>query len=267
MVRALLLTLLVSASAGAWEITIAFTNDVHAYADRLLSLAPAFAGADLILDAGDAWEDTHRGTGAAAAWATLNAMAELGYSAMVLGNHETHLGPRLLTDLVSAARFPVLATNLRSPLPTQSWTLVEVRGVRILLLGVLWDLALVWPGWELYDPLESVRAALADAPAHDLFILLAHLDFGRLEALARALPKCALVISGHNHRFLAEPVWVGSVPIVQAGHRGQAAGRVRLTERGLAGYELIRQPMPAAWPAPWLASALALLLLVLCLRG
>lgn len=53
--------------------------------------------------------------------------------------------------------------------------------MRVLLLGVLWDLALVWPGWELRDPLESVREALAEAPAHDLLIL------------------------GHNHRFLEEP--------------------------------------------------------------
>ncbi|GAB4304718.1 MAG: hypothetical protein Kow0097_02060 [Candidatus Bipolaricaulota bacterium] len=246
MVRSLLLVLLCSVTAGAWEITIAFTNDLHAYSDRLQSFASRLGAADLVLDAGDTWEDTHRLTGAREAWATMEAMAHLGYDAMALGNHETYLGPRLLADLVSAAPFPVLATNLLSDVPTQRWVLVEVRGVRILLLGVLWDLALVWPGWTLLDPLESVRTTLAEAPAHDAFILLAHLDFARLEALARALPECALVISGHNHRFLTEPLWVGRVPIVQAGHRGQAVGVVRLTEAGLTSYEVIR---PQAGPS------------------
>lgn len=251
MVRSLLLVLLFAVTAGAWEITIAFTNDLHAYPDRLLSFAPVLRTADLILDAGDTWEDTHRLSGAREAWATLEAMASLGYDGMVLGNHETYLGPRFLAQLTAAAPFSVLATNLRTDLPIGRWAWVEVEGVRVLILGVLGDLALVWPGWTLLDPLEGVRAALAEAPAHDAFILLAHLDFARLEALARALPECALVISGHNHRFLTEPVWVGSVPIVQAGHRGEAVGLARLTEDGLAGYWLMK-PVPAELllPAP-----------------
>ncbi|MCX7750220.1 MAG: metallophosphoesterase [Candidatus Bipolaricaulota bacterium] len=240
MVRALLLALLVSVSGSAWEFTIAFTNDLHAYSERLLGWAPVLAQADLVLDAGDTWEDTHRLTGAREAWATLRAMAELGYDAMVLGNHETYLGPQLLGELLAAAPFPVLATNLRSPLPTREWALLEANGVRVLVLGVLWDLALVWPGWELREPLAAIREALARAPARDLFVLLAHLDWGKLEALARALPECDLVVSGHNHRYLEEPAWVGRVPIVQAGGRGQAVGLVSLGPDGLVRYRLLR---------------------------
>lgn len=249
MVRAVLLVLALALPAWGWELTVAFTNDLHAYADRLLALGPILGQADLVLDAGDTWEDTHRATGAADAWRTLQVMAEVGYHGMGLGNHETYLGPRLLAELLDAAPFPVLATNLRSSLPTQRWVFREVRGVRVLILGVLWDLALVWPGWTLLDPLESVRASLAEAPARDAFILLAHLDFARLEALARALPECALVISGHNHRFLTEPMWVGGVPIVQAGHRGEAVGLAKLTKDGLAGYTLMK-PAPAALLLP-----------------
>lgn len=267
MVWALLLALACSVTAWGWEVTIAFTNDLHAYVGRLAAFSSTLSQADLVLDAGDTWEDTHRGTGAAEAWATMRAMAELGYDAMVLANHETYLGPRLLEELVGAAPFPVLATNLRSNLPTQRLVILEVKGVRLLILGVLWDLALVWPGWELEDPLKSVRAALAEAPPHDLFVLLAHLDFPRARALAAALPECDLLILGHNHRFLTEPVWVGAVPIVQAGHRGEAVGMVRLTEHGLASYELIRQPAPAALPSRWPVAAVALLLFSLWPRS
>jgi 5'-nucleotidase len=257
MVLAVLLVLALAFPAWSWEITVAFTNDLHAYADRLRAFASILAQADLVLDAGDTWEDTVRRTGAQEAWATLRAMAEIGYDAMVLGNHETYLEPRLLAELVAAAPFPVLATNLRSNLPTKEWALREVRGVRVLILGVLWDLALIWPGWELRDPLESIRQALAAAPAHDVFILLAHLDLSRIVTLAQALPGCALIISGHNHLFLAEPVWVGSVPIVQAGARGEAVGVATLTEHGLASYSLVWRPVPAATglPSPWKVGA------------
>ncbi len=229
--------------AGAWELTVAFTNDLHAYAERLEVFGPLFAEADLILDAGDTWEDTYRRTGPAEAWATLHAMAELGYHAMVLGNHETYLGPQVLHELVASAPFPVLATNLRSPLPTRRYALLDVGGVRVLVLGVLYDLVIVWPGWELLDPLKSVQDALAQAPEHDLFILLGHMELARARALAQSLPECALLILGHNHHFLDEPVWEGKVPIVQAGHRGQAVGVVRLESGKLASYKLVRQPV------------------------
>jgi 2',3'-cyclic-nucleotide 2'-phosphodiesterase (5'-nucleotidase family) len=267
MVWALVLTLVFSAAAHGWEITVAFTNDLHAYSAQLAALGPILAKADLVLDAGDTWEDTHRGTGQAEAWATMRTMAEWGYDAMVLGNHETYLGPRLLADLVTAAPFPVLATNLRSDLPTARWSLVVIRGVRVLILGLLWDLVLIWPGWELLDPGESARQILAEAPEHDLLILLGHMDFARAKAVAASLPECDLFVLGHNHRFLADPVWVGTVPIVQAGHHGQAVGLVRLTPGGLMSYELIRQPAPAARPSLWLPVAVALLLLVLWPRG
>lgn len=128
MVRALFLALVLSVPAWGWEITIAFTNDLHAYATRLAALASFLAQADLVLDAGDTWEDTRRASGATEAWATLRAMADLGYDAMVLGNHETCLGPRLLGELIAAAPFPVLATNLQTDLPTRRWALFTVRG-------------------------------------------------------------------------------------------------------------------------------------------
>lgn len=263
MVRALLLALVFSCTAWGWEITVAFTNDLHAYFPQLAGLASILAQADLVLDAGDTWEDTRRGTGQAEAWATMTTMAELGYDAMVLGNHETYLGPRLLAQLIEAAPFPVLAANMRSDLPTRRWVVMEVRGVRILILGVLWDLALIWPGWELADPAGGARQALAEAPEHDLLILLGHMDFERAKTVAAALPECDLFILGHNHLFLEKPVWVGTVPIVQAGQHGQAVGLAKLTEEGLASYALIRQPAPAALPSSLPLAALALLLFAL----
>ena len=148
----LLLLAFVSFSGGAWEITVAFTTDLHASLPRFPALEELLRGADLILDGGDTWEDPRHFTDESSAWETMRWMAKNGYSTMVLGNHETHLGPRLLGRILGEAPFPVLATNLRADFPTQRWVLLERKGVRILLVGVLWDLAMVWPGWEIRSP-------------------------------------------------------------------------------------------------------------------
>ncbi len=249
MVWRVLLALVLAGPAWAWEITVAFTTDLHAVASRFAQLAPLLGAADVILDGGDAWEDPRRFTDADEAWTTMRWMAELGYDAMVLANHETYLGPHLLRQILEETPFPVLATNLRAPLPVRAYALLEVKGVRILVLGVLWDLAVIWPGWELVDPLEAIQATLAQAPEHDLFILLGHMDTSRAVGLAAKLPeKCALFILGHDHALYAEPLWVQGVPIVQAGGRGKAVGWVRLGPEGLREYQLKLVPDPAALP-------------------
>ncbi|MGB9861771.1 MAG: metallophosphoesterase, partial [Candidatus Bipolaricaulaceae bacterium] len=124
---------LFAAQALAWEITVAFTTDLHAFTPRFPALEPLLAQADLILDGGDAWEDPRILSDEEAAWATMRWMAKMGYSAMVLGNHETYLGPYLLGRILSEAPFAVLATNLRGAIPLRPYVLLEVKGLRILV--------------------------------------------------------------------------------------------------------------------------------------
>lgn len=253
MVRSLLLATLLPLSAWSWELSVVFTTDLHASLVRLAEFRDVFAQADLVLDGGDAWEDAHRLTGEAEAWATMHEMVALGYTAMVLGNHETYLGPKLLGRILVEATFPVLATNLRAPLPTRTWALVEVKGLRVLLMGVLWDLAVIWPGWELLDPKLAIEEALASAPPHDLFLLLGHMDTERAVELVRNLAeKPALFVLGHDHEIYAEPRYVEGVPIVQAGSRGKALGILRLAQEGIQEYRIIRVPEPIPLPSSWL---------------
>lgn len=268
--RSLLLAALLSLAGGAWELTVVFTTDLHASLGRLWEFRAIFEQADLVVDGGDTWEDTHRLTGEAQAWETMRQMAALGYTAMVLGNHETYLGPKVLERILAETPFPVLATNLRSPLPTQPWTLVEAQGLRILILGVLWDLAVVWPGWELRDPTSSIEETLASAPPHDLFLLLGHMNTDRAAELVRGLSrKPALFVLGHDHRVYLEPWYVAGVPLVQAGSRGKALGVVRLGPEGVRHYEMLKPPevLPLAPPVSAFAVMGLFALLALLWRG
>ncbi|MCS7239913.1 MAG: metallophosphoesterase [Candidatus Bipolaricaulota bacterium] len=262
MVRSLLLAALLSLPSWGWELTVVFTTDLHASLSRLEGFREFFAQADLVLDGGDAWEDTHRLTGEAEAWETMRGMAGFGYTAMVLGNHETYLGPKLFGRILAETPFAVLATNLRSSLPTTPWALVEAKGLRILILGVLWDLAVIWPGWELRDPQEAVEETLRSAPPHDLFLLLGHMDTSRALELARRLSqKPALFILGHDHEVYEKPFYVEGVPIVQAGSRGKTLGFVRLGPQGVCEYKTITVSEPKSLPTTWLPLAVVAFLL------
>ncbi|RLE28966.1 hypothetical protein DRJ54_05565 [Candidatus Acetothermia bacterium] len=263
-VRALAVLLTLALPAGAWELTVAFTNDLHVALERLPQIAPLLARADLVLDAGDAWEDLYRLTGLREALAMAGRMGELGYAAMVLGNHEMYLGSAL-REVISAAPFPVLATNLEGALPTEKYLLLTIGGLRVLVLGFLWEEYpwSLWPGLRMRDPISAAEEVLAEAPAHDLLIFLGHMHLERAERIARAFPDCDLFLLGHDHLWLEAPVWVGGVPIVEAGHRAGAVGLVTLSDEGLS-YRLVRTEGPAPLPSfliPALAALAALLLL------
>jgi len=254
---ALLLVPVVSLSAGGWEVTIAFTNDLHASLERLAEIAPLLAQADLVLDAGDAWEDLYRLTGLGEAFTMAQRMGELGYAAMVLGNHEMYLGPSLI-QVMGAAPFPIVVTNLEGDLPVQKFLIVDVKRLRVLVLGFLWEEYpwSLWPDLKMLDPIQATRRVLAEAPPHDLLIFLGHMDIERAERLARAFPECDLFVLGHDHLWLEEPVLVGNVPIVEAGHRAGAVGLVRLTDQGLT-YELVRTGSAVSLSSFWLPALVA----------
>lgn len=247
MVRFLLLAILLTwGFCGlGWELIVAFTNDLHTALENLAALEPYLSGADLVLDAGDAWEDMYRMAGPAEALDTARWMREVGYDAMVLGNHDSYLGP-FLPQALGAAGFPVLGTNIRGIPGLAPWILVRRKGLRILILGFLGPKRGVyfayplWPKAELLDPAAAAREALGKAPERDLLIVLAHMELPDAISLARALPECDLLVLGHDHLFLEEPVWAGKVPIVEAGHRAQAVGIAVLGPDGLVDYRLAR---------------------------
>jgi 2',3'-cyclic-nucleotide 2'-phosphodiesterase (5'-nucleotidase family) len=245
-VRVLFLAVLVGVAfpGGAWELTVAFTNDLHASLESLAALEPFLRSADLVLDAGDTWEDLYRFTDVLAAEETLGWMKKIGYDGKVLGNHDAYLGPSL-PGLISRADFPVVVTNMHGMPGVVPWALVERGELRILILGFLGPEPGVffpyplWPKVTLLDPATAARKALEAAPEHDLLIVLAHMELADAAVLARAVPECDLLVLGHDHLFLEEPVWAGKVPIVQAGHRAQAVGLATLGPGGLVDYELI----------------------------
>lgn len=260
-------------SAGP-SLTILYTNDTHARLDPFPDNARQFAGKGgiarraalvkkvrareqhlLLLDAGDVfqgtpWFDVYGGK------VDLKLMSEMGYDAMVLGNHEFDRGPDGLAEAAQKAGFPILASNYitrNTPLDpfVQRRIIREFEGFRVGIfgLGIGFDGVVeksLRGDVRSADPVTIARRgieSLREFHLCDYVICLSHLGYqygdGRMDdiTLARSVSGIDLIIGGHTHTFLDEPVWVENASgrktaITQMGHSGVRVGRIDLDLSG-----------------------------------
>jgi 5'-nucleotidase len=233
-------------------VTIFHTADLHngltpAAARQLAELKRQHPGA-LLLDAGDAvaaWNLTYRLRGEP----ILRIMAEVGYSAMAMGNRESHPLKRGLEQKLRDASFPVLAANVRArrqllPEVVRSHVLLSVPGARVGVIGLAPQMVRPTSLWArgtdyvFEDPL-AVAPELAGRLREDadLVVCLSHCGETVDRELA-ALPEVDLVLGGHTHtaRVLQEP---GRALIVYPGHHGSHVAKTEISSRGRARSELI----------------------------
>ncbi|MCF0111553.1 MAG: bifunctional metallophosphatase/5'-nucleotidase [Erysipelotrichaceae bacterium] len=130
------------------EITILYTNDVHAHVDEDLTYASVAAlkkdlteqgKAVLLVDAGDHVQGTAYGAldnGAS----IVKLMGAAGYDAATLGNHEFDYGMARALEIVSEAEYPYLSCNFKSLTDNKnvldSYKMFEVGGVKVAIVGI-----------------------------------------------------------------------------------------------------------------------------------
>lgn len=169
----------------------------------------------------------------------LGFLGDLGVDAAVMGNHELDYGQEVFRDLLAAARFPILAANLRAaPEPfavAPAVVLHPAGGPRLAVLGLVTDelTTTTHPrntgGIAVEDPVATARRlvpALTDQA--DLVVVLSHLGVTMDRRIAREVPGVDLVVGSHNHHRYPTPIMENGVPIVQAGERGTHLGRLDL---------------------------------------
>lgn len=191
----------------------------------------------------------------------------VGYDAAVVGNHEFDLGWENVTAFVEAAETTtMLSANLDGPDGTPLWPtlkdheIYEVGGVRVGVFGVTTDdlhtLASprVMDRVTLLGEVEAARQQVEILESQvDLVVALTHIGIDRDKALAEAVPGIDLIVGGHSHTPLYEPVTVGQTRIVQAGCYARNLGVLELSVAGgeieTARYELI-DLLPEQVPGP-----------------
>lgn len=167
------------------------------------------------------------------------AMHKLGYDATAIGNHEFDYGPDVLADYLLAAGYPgahtimpILGTNTEAPqdhaLAKQGlykdYHIIELEnGLRIGLFALLGKHAIsVSPnaqGVTFKDQEETAKQAVAylKEQAVDIIMALSHSGDTEDRELAQKVPDIDIIIGGHTHTTLHEPIIEGKTIIVQTG--------------------------------------------------
>ncbi len=225
----------------------------------------------LLLDGGDFSMGTLYQTIFSSDAAELRMLGLLGYDATTFGNHEFDYRTQGLTDMLTAAKnsgdpLPALvsanidwdktladsdreekAQELREAMErygAQDYLLLERGGRRIAIFGLLGKEADTYAplsGLYFEDPIESAKetmAAIEKDGGADFIICLSHSgtkddpEESEDELLAKAVPEIDLIISGHTHTTLEEPLVVGSTAVVSCGEYCSNLGVITMTTDG-----------------------------------
>jgi 5'-nucleotidase/UDP-sugar diphosphatase len=205
----------------------------------------------LLFDAGD-----FLGSGPFA-WLALNGsapeltiMQEMGYDAATIGNHEYDYGPDVLAQYLLKAGYPqahqktlVLASNTRAPedhplaalgLYRDTGVFELENGLKVGVFGIVGKDAIVSmgdaEGMQFLDQQETARGMVEELQAQgaDVVVCLSHSGVDDDRVLAREVPEIDVIVGGHSHTALFEPVMQGSTIIVQAGALGEYLGQLEL---------------------------------------
>jgi 5'-nucleotidase len=263
------------------KLTILHTNDVHSRIDpfpmdggRNQGLAGVAARAALIetirkeeeqvllLDAGDIFQGTpyfnlYKGE------PEMKAMAAMGYDAATMGNHDFDAGLENFATQLKQGKFPILLcnydfTNTPMEMKTLPYTILKKGKLKIGITGVGIELNGLVPeslygNTQYLDPVQQLNKTawkLKKEESCDMIICLSHLGYKYGDnkicdiVLAKETEYVDLIIGGHTHTFMDEPVVyknkLGSDVLVnQVGFAGIILGRLdfefgRIKKKNLA---------------------------------
>lgn len=236
----------------------------------------------VLLDAGDFAMGTLFQTIYATDAPGLRIMGEMGYDATTFGNHEfdfraSGLAGNLRAAIDSGDELPnIVASNTIFPTDdegnisaelqdlkeamedygVQDYLIVERKGIRIGILGLMGEEAsgnAPMSGVAFDDAVESAKssaATLKNDENVDLVIAVSHSGTSdeksksEDEIIAKKVPDIDVIISGHSHTTLAEPILVGDTIIGSSGEYGEHLGVINISKDPnekwtLNNYELI----------------------------
>ena len=177
-------------------------------------------------------------------------LQEMGYDAVIIGNHEFDYGPDTLADYLLRAGYPeahektvVLAANTRTPedhpLASRQLYLQDKifhldNGLKVGVFGLIGEDAVSVTAdtgdVEFLDQIQTAREALSRLKEQgaDVIVAITHSGLEEDRLLAAGVPGIDVIVGGHCHTALFEPVVEGGTIIVQAGSLGKYLGRLEL---------------------------------------
>jgi len=171
----------------------------------------------------------------------IEALNAMGLDASAVGNHEFDYGLETFRKRAAEADFPFLAANIaRDKTPFLSpYILLERGGVSIAIFGLTTEDTPILTHPEnvkaltFLSPRETARDLVPELRRRaDLVICLSHLGLAADLELAANIEGIDVIVGGHTHTKMTEPLQVGATVIVQAFERGAFLGRLDLRLEG-----------------------------------
>jgi 5'-nucleotidase len=180
-------------------------------------------------------------------------MSQMGYDAATIGNHDFDGGMENLVTQMGRATFPLLSANYDfrgTPLEgkTLPYRVFERGGIRVGVFGIGIELeGLVAPALygktQYLDPIDRANRTalhLRSRKKCTLVVCLSHLGYRYRDAtvsdvvLASQSRNIDLILGGHTHTFLDQPVTVADLdgdPVIinQVGFAGLLLGRLDIS--------------------------------------
>ncbi len=218
----------------------------------------------LIVDAGDFLMGTLFQTLELNQGFQLNLMKKMGYDFVALGNHEFDFGPNSLAEIINHSlqngEIPqILCTNYKEATNSNDdklmklfengsilpYMVTEINGYKIGLFSLIGKDAdesiSDYYGIRFHDPKKVAKQTaryLKKEEKVDLVIALSHSGVsinkkgewaGEDVEFAKAVPDIDIIISGHTHTYLPEPILAGNAVIVQTGALGMNVGKLEIS--------------------------------------
>jgi 5'-nucleotidase / UDP-sugar diphosphatase len=167
-------------------------------------------------------------------------MNKMKFMAMTVGNHEFDYGQEnLLKILRPKMEFPLLSANTTSDSGEYLFDRVVQKKfpgskTKAVILGLTTAQTSITThpknvkGLVFNDPIKTASEFLKDVEKDDLVIALTHIGVDEDKRLAQTCPRINVIIGGHSHTALFEPLRVGDTVICQAGAYAKYLGRLDL---------------------------------------
>ena len=195
----------------------------------------------LLLDGGDTWH------GSMTSFLTkgqdmVNVMNKLGVDAMT-SHWEWTFGTDRVLEIVDNLPFPFLGANIfdsewDEP-AFEPYQIFEQNGLRVAVIGQAFPyMPIANPGWMFPEYAFGIREERMQevvdevrAEGVDLVVCLSHNGFDVDRKMAGRVQGIDVILTGHTHDALPEPVLVGETILIASGSHGKFVSRVDLDVR------------------------------------
>ncbi len=224
---------------------IVHTNDIHSFFEQMPKVYTVIdhirSGLDpsevLVVDCGDHMDRMRVETEGTGGLANIEVMNQTGYELHVLGNNEgLTFPPEMIAKAYQEhAQFTVLGSNMYEtrtgaiPGWMQPYTIIDKGPMKIGVIGVTIDFTAFYEllGWDIHNPFTVTGELVKQLrPQCDLIVIMSHLGLPHDRVMAETIDGIDIILGGHTHHLLEEPIILNGTCIAGAGKFGQYVGEV-----------------------------------------